>query len=103
MHTAIADKKNEMAQLCREYGVVTLEVFGSAARGSDFDPQSSDADFIVEFKPVHDLAPFDQFFDFANALQQVLGRHVDLLEAGTIHNHYLRSAIDQSREIVYAS
>ena len=50
MHAAISDKKDELAELCRRYGVARLEVFGSAARGTDFDPQSSDADFLVAFR-----------------------------------------------------
>ena len=31
MHAAIADKKDELAEFCRRYGVSRLEVFGSAA------------------------------------------------------------------------
>ena len=103
MHAAIADKKDELAELCRRYGVVRLEVFGSAARGADFDPQTSDADFLVEFNPDSGLAPFDQFFDLAEALRDALGRPVDLVESCTVRNPYLRAAIDRSRELVYAS
>ena len=51
MHTAIADKKAKLIELCCQYNVARLEVFGSAARGTDFDPQTSDADFLVEFEP----------------------------------------------------
>ena len=46
MHAAIADKREELMDLCRLHGVTRLEVFGSAARGADFDPKSSDADFL---------------------------------------------------------
>ena len=83
-------------------GVARLEVFGSAARGTDFDPQTSDADFLVEFDPDSGLAPFDQFFDLAEALSMTLGRPVDLVEPGAINNPYLRAAINRSRELVYA-
>jgi predicted nucleotidyltransferase len=103
MHAAIADKKEELAELCRRYGVTRLEVFGSAARGTDFDPQTSDVDFLVEFRPSRGPAPFDQFFDLADALRQTLGRPVDLVESGVIDNPYLRVAIDRSREIVYGA
>ena len=103
MHAAIADKKDELAELCRRYGVVWLDVFGSAACGTDFDPQTSDADFLVEFNPDSGLAPFDQFFDLADALRRTLGRPVDLVESGAIDNPYLRATIDRSRELVYAS
>ncbi len=103
MHAAIADKREELAELCRRYGVARLEVFGSAARGADFDPQTSDADFLVEFDPDSGLAPFDQYFDLAEALRHTLGRPVDLVESGAVLNPYLRASIDKSREIVYAS
>ncbi len=103
MHAAIADKKEELAELCGRHGVVRLEVFGSAARGEDFDPKSSDADFLVQFRLDGDRAPLQQYFDFADALRQTLGRSVDLVELDAIRNQYLRVAIDKSRELVYAS
>ncbi len=103
MHAAIADKREELAELCRRYGVARLEVFGSAARTTDFDPQTSDADFLVEFRPVNGRAPLRQFLDFAEALRRTLGRSVDLVETGAVQNPYLRAAIDSSREVVYAS
>ena len=103
MHTVIADKKEELAELCRNHGVIRLEVFGSAARGTDFDPDSSDADFLVEFD--HRSAPvtLDHYFDFRDALHSALGRPVDLVETGAVRNPYLRVAIDRSRELIYAS
>ena len=101
MHTIIADKREELAEICQRYDVARLEVFGSAARGSDFDPETSDADFLVEFKPDSDQSPFFQFFDLADALRRELGRPVDLVEPAAINNRYLKAAIDKSREIVY--
>ena len=55
INAAIADKREELAELCRRYDVARLEVFGSAARGTNFDPETSDADFLVEFDPNSDL------------------------------------------------
>ena len=49
MHAEIAQRKEQLIALCRRYDVGRLEVFGSAARGFDFDPAASDADFLVEF------------------------------------------------------
>ena len=103
MHAAIANKKDELVELCQRYGVARLEVFGSAARGTDFDPQTSDADFLVEFHTGSGLPPFDQYFDLAEALRHTLGRPVDLVESAAVHNPYLRAAIERSRELVYAS
>jgi predicted nucleotidyltransferase len=36
----------EIAVLCERHGVAYLELFGSAT-GSDFNPDSSDFDFLV--------------------------------------------------------
>ena len=103
MHTTIADKKEELADLCQRHGVTRLEVFGSAARGTDFDPQTSDIDFLVELRLDNQRARLQQYFNFAEALRQTLGRSVDLVESAAVKNPYLRTAIDKSRELVYAS
>ena len=103
MHTAIADKRKDLAELCRRYDVVRLQVFGSAARGSDFDLESSDADFLVEFDPDSNLPPFNRYFGLIEDLRMVLGRPVDLIEARAIRIPFLSNAIEQSRELVYAS
>ncbi len=41
--------RTEVAELCRRYHVERLEVFGSAARGTDFDPQRSNVDRLVTY------------------------------------------------------
>lgn len=91
MHADIAGKREAIADLCRRHGVVRLDVFGSAARGRDFDPVHSDADFLVTFAPStrDDLAAF---MDFKQALEALLGRPVDLVErdAITASRNYIR-------------
>ncbi|HZZ63539.1 MAG TPA: nucleotidyltransferase domain-containing protein [Roseiarcus sp.] len=47
----IAERRSEIADICRRFGVRRLAVFGSAARGRDFDPARSDLDFLVESIP----------------------------------------------------
>ena len=49
MHAYIDEKRDALAALCRRHGVARLEVLGSAARGVGFDPDRSDADFLVAF------------------------------------------------------
>jgi predicted nucleotidyltransferase len=100
MHPSIDQKRSEISHLCLRYGVHRLELFGSAARATDFDPASSDADFLVEFGPSasRDL---DLFFGFKSALEALLKRHVDLVEAGAVRNPFLKANIDAAREVVY--
>ena len=103
MHTEIADKQQELTALCLRFGVARLEVFGSAARGVDFDPARSDADFLVEFKPDSQLPPLEQYFGLARALEELLGRPVDLVQPRAVKNPFMLAGINRSREVVYAS
>jgi uncharacterized protein len=103
MHAEIAQRKEELIALCRRYEVARLEVFGSAARGFDFDPAASDADFLVEFLGESQLPPLEQFFGLADALEQLLGRRVDLIESGALRNPFILTGISRSRELVYAA
>lgn len=103
MHESIAEKRDAIASVCQRYGVVRLEVFGSAARADDFASEASDADFLVDLAPRPDLSPLEQFFGLSEDLESILGRQVDLVEANAVRNPFLRAAIDQSRAVVYAA
>ena len=103
MHQFIRDNKKQIEDLCRLYNVSRLEVFGSAARASDFDMTSSDADFLVEFFKPSKLPPLEEYIGFRDELKQLLGRSVDLVESRSIRNPYLRKSIDESRELVFAA
>jgi uncharacterized protein len=104
MHRLIDQHRAEIALLCHRYDVRRLEVFGSAARGSDFDPDRSDADFLVEFERESGLPALQQYFGFAEDLERLLGRKVDLVERDTIEasrNYILRRRILADAEPVY--
>ena len=104
MHHLIDQHRAEITTMCRRYGVRRLEVFGSAARETDFDPLESDADFLVAFDPAESgLSPLEQYFGLAEALRHLLGRPVDLVETGALRNPFVLASVNQSREIVYAS
>src|ERR1700722_3923057 len=102
MHTEIEKHQQALIALCRHYGVVRLEVFGPAARGADFDPAKSDADFLVEFDKDSGMSALDQFLGFSEALGRLLGRSVDLVEVSAVRNPCLRATINRSKELIYA-
>jgi hypothetical protein len=101
VHRSIADKGPQIAELCRRYGVRRLEVFGSAARGQDFDPSCSDVDFLVDLASDGDASPFEAFFGLKRELEALLGRPVDLVSPSALVNPYVLRTIEQSREPVY--
>lgn len=103
MHKLIENHLPAIAELCRRYHVQRLEIFGSVARGTDFDPERSDADFLVEFATDADVRPLHAFFDLKASLVQLLGRSVDLVEISAIRNPYILAAIERSREVAYGA
>ncbi len=98
----IARHHDELRILCRRFYVRRLDLFGSAAR-DDFDPDRSDIDFLVEFDRSAPGNPFDTYFGFKEALEELFGRPVDLVEAGAVRNPYLKASIEQSRQNVYVA
>lgn len=102
MHPLIAQHRSGISVICQRYHIRRLDVFGSAARADDFDPATSDADFLVEFAPeAH--AGLSEFFGAKADLEQLLGRGVDLVEPAAVRNPYLLAGINRSRELVYAA
>jgi predicted nucleotidyltransferase len=95
-------KRQAVAELCEQLGVVRLEVFGSAADGT-FTPGRSDVDLLVEFKPIDDADAFHQYFGLHEALERLLGCKVDLVMTGAMKNPYFIQSVNQSREVVYAA
>ena len=102
MHPAIAQHRADISAICQRYQIRRLEVFGSAARGDDFDAECSDADFLVEFSKV---APADlhRFFGIKSELETLLGRGVDLIEPGAVRNPFVLASINRHREAIYAA
>jgi predicted nucleotidyltransferase len=102
MHSTIAQHLPAITSICQRFHIQRLEVFGSAARASDFNPQTSDADFLVEFGP--DVQPgLHDFFGAKAALEATLGRDVDLVESGAVKNPFILASINAYKETVYAA
>lgn len=103
MHPQIARHRAEIAEICRRYRVRRLDIFGSAARGDDFDPTHSDIDFLAEFDEQDKPRTLTDYFALRDALAAVTGHPVDLVMAGTVRNPYVRAEIERSREAIYAA
>ena len=96
----ITQHRDQIAALCRQYGVLRLDLFGSAATG-DFDPAASDLDFIADFADAHLPGYADRYLDFADALEALFGRPVDVVTEGSIRNPYFRQSVQDTRQPVY--
>ena len=79
-----------------------MEIFGSSVRGT-FDPDTSDFDFLVQFNHSEKYDRFDQYMNLLLALEQQLGRKVDLVCDRAIRNPYFREAVDETKVLLYAA
>lgn len=103
MQSLLHDRRTAIEDLCRRMHVRRLDVFGSGARGN-FDPESSDFDFVVDFEQRLSPSEYaDAYFLLKEGLEQLLGRPVDLVTAASLTNPYFLDSVTASRENVYAS
>jgi predicted nucleotidyltransferase len=105
MNTTVDDARlplpvQEIAALCRQFGVERLEVFGSSLR-DDFRPDS-DVDFLVVFR---DACPgLTDFQDLQDELARLIGRKVDLLSRKAVErssNYLMRRSILSTARPIY--
>ncbi len=102
MNSTIERHRSDIESLCRKYGVTRLELFGSAAR-SEIHSSESDYDFFVEFEDRGWKGSFKRYMGLKLALEDLLGRSVDLVEPKTIDNPYFAEVSNRHRALVYAS
>ena len=102
MTQILEQNKAPLIALCKKYHVAALDVFGSAATG-DFNAESSDLDFLVEFDSTVKANRFDTFFALLEELKKLFKRPVDLVEPGGLRNPYFIESVNQTRRRIYAA
>lgn len=88
-----------LIELCKQHRVKELFLFGSVLTNK-FNSKS-DIDLLVQFDSIDLLEYFDNYMDFKEGLEKLLGRHVDLLENQAIRNPIFRKVIDREKRLVY--
>ncbi|MBI4828897.1 MAG: nucleotidyltransferase domain-containing protein [Nitrospinae bacterium] len=103
MIAIVGEKKPELDELCRKHGVRRLDLFGSAASEGEFQAESSDLDFLVEFAPCVPTEHYERYFGLLEDLERLFRRRVDLVEAHAMKNPYFIRRVNESRRAVYAA
>jgi uncharacterized protein len=97
----IAEHLEAIRALFREFGVARLEVFGSVCT-SDFDPERSDVDFIVDYPPDYDFWPWlSKHLSLEEGLSDLLGRKVDLVMIDAAQNKWFPREAAKTRTVVF--
>ena len=88
-------------EICRRFHVRKLWVFGSilTPRFSD----ESDIDLCVDFDwdKISLLDSANNFFGFVYALEELLGRKIDLTDDSAVRNPYFREELNETRQLIY--
>ena len=96
----ISQHKADLWLLCQRYGVSRLDLFGSAATGA-FNPATSDYDFVATFTDSDQPGYARRYFEFAESLESLFKRHVDLLTERSIGNPFFRESVNRNRITLY--
>jgi predicted nucleotidyltransferase len=94
-------ERTALVGLCGRYRGERLYIFGSAML-SHFDPRHRDRDFPVRFadrEPTGEYA--DRYLGFAEALEQLFGRPVDLVTEESIRNPFFRREVESTRQLMF--
>ncbi len=73
---------DQIAELCRRYGIAELSVFGSVARGEERPDSDVDLLYVSASDSKNSLW---ELWDLRDELAQLLGRKVDLVPKDSLH------------------
>jgi predicted nucleotidyltransferase len=100
MNGLVEQNLEAIRALCREHGVRRLDLFGSAATGA-FDETTSDLDFVATFSDTELPGYADRYLGFADALEALFNRPVDVVTEASIRSPWFRQAVEASRQLIY--
>lgn len=95
---AVDVDRERLREVCERYGVASLDVFGSVARGDA--GEGSDVDLLYVLKPGTRLG--FRIFDLEDELAALFNRRVDLVARKSI-NKYLREQVLAEAQPLYAA
>ena len=90
---------DRLAQICQQYEIKELSVFGSIARGEA--RADSDLDILVEFDPKAVIG-FIALSQLRHELEQLFQRSVDLVTKPGLHTR-IREQILSEAEVLFAA
>lgn len=97
MTFTISESQSEkLSQLCREYYVQKLSIFGSTLHGDA--REDSDLDILVEFLPGHIPGLFT-FAGIQHKLSLIFGRDVDLRTAEDLSRYFRQDVVKEAMPV----
>ena len=99
MMTLKEEIQQSSPELCQQFGIKRLGLFGSVARGDN--SAESDIDFFAEFEsPTPESMP-QRYFGFIQAASNRFKRDVQLLTPRMIRNPHLKRSIERDLTLLH--
>lgn len=95
----VSSKRAEIEELCEEYGVQRLALFGSAAKGP-WRAESSDIDFLVDIGDYNDRVG-KRFMGFLADLDRLFDGNIDVVSEPAIKSDTFRSELQRTAVTLY--
>ncbi len=90
---------DQIAELCRRYGIAELSVFGSVARGDDRPDSDIDLLYVSASGSTSSLW---ELWELRDELTELLGRKIDLVSKENLH-WVIRDRVLNEARPVYAA
>lgn len=96
----IENKLPQIFVLCKKHKVSKLYAFGSVLTPR-FNDQS-DIDMLVNFNAdINHNNYADNYFDFHDALRNLFGRRIDLVDESSVRNPYFKAELEETKHLIY--
>jgi len=90
----------EISRICKQHQVEQLFIFGSVKTEKFND--KSDIDILIQFNRMVDPALyFENYMDFKEKMETILGREIDIVENQAVRNPVFRKILDREKILVY--
>ena len=100
MHRLLEDNKRNIQELCKQFKVQRLYVFGSIVSG-EFR-KDSDVDFLLSFRDDISIEEYtNNYFSLHYKLQEIFHRKIDLVTERTLSNPFFIESIDETKQLIY--
>jgi len=101
MNKIIEGKEGEIRDLCKQYDVKSLYLFGSVS--TDKFDKSSDIDILVSFKDISIERYTDNYFELHYRLEELFKRKIDLVTVNSLSNPFFIKSIEETKILLYAA
>ncbi len=101
MNSIILNKMEELNDLCLQYDIKSMYVFGSVC--TEKFNEESDIDILISFKDISIEKYTDNYFELHHKLEELFGRKVDLMTEKSLSNPYLIESIEETKRLLYAA